>query len=139
MKKTLYIILSVMTVVLTASCTRNNGDIGPWFGTWDVENITASGTSVHVEGDYFFHFQSNVFKVSLVGDHEQLVESFGTWDENGDKMTIDFPDASVFYIVMPGLEAHNDFTVSTKSSREVTFTKTDVSGITYSYHLRKQP
>jgi hypothetical protein len=128
-----------MVMLALSSCTRNHGDIGPWFGTWHVETITANGTPITVEGDYFFQFQSKVFRVSQVTDHEQTVESFGTWDENGDKMTIDFPDESVFYIVMPGLEAHNNFTVTTTSSRDVTFTKTDNTGIIYTYRLKKQP
>ena len=126
-------------VLVLGSCTRNHGDIGPWFGTWHVETITANGTPIKVEGDYFFQFQSKVFRVSQVTDHERTVESFGTWDENGDKMTIDFPDESVFYIVMPGLEAHNNFTVTTTSSRDVTFTKTDNTGVIYTYYLKKQP
>ena len=126
-------------VLVLGSCTRNHGDIGPWFGTWHVETITANGTPITVEGNYFFQFQSKVFRVSQVIDHEQTVESFGTWDENGDKMTIDFPDESVFYIVMPGLEAHNNFTVTTTSSRDVTFTKTDNTGVIYTYRLKKQP
>ena len=128
-----------------SSCTRNHGDIGIWFGTWHVESITAKGGiyqyigNVDVEGDYFFQFQNNVFKVSLVGDHEQLVESFGTWEESDGKMTISFPDPTVFYIEMPGLEDYNNFTVTTTSSHEVTFTKTDATGTTFAYHLKKQP
>ena len=131
------IICTVM--ILLCSCTRNHGDIGIWFGTWHVEQITAGGTPVNVEGDYFFQFQSKVFRVSQVYGHEQLVESFGSWEENDDKMTVFFPDATVYYIVMPGLEGHNDFTVTTTSSREVTFTKTDANGTTFAYHLKKQP
>ena len=138
-KATLYIILSVVSLLLLASCTRNHGDIGPWFGTWRIESITAGGAPVNVEGIYFFQFQSKVFRVSMVGAHEHLVESFGTWQEDGDRMTVDFPDASVFYIQMPGLEVHNDFTVTTTSSRDLTFTKTDLTGITFTYHLKKQP
>ena len=115
-KTTLYIVL-LIAVLLKASCTRNHGDIGIWFGTWYVEQITADGTRVNVEGDYFFQFQNKVFRVSQVYGHEQLVESFGTWDEqDGGKMTVSFPDSTVYYIVMPGLEAHNQFTVSTTSS-----------------------
>jgi hypothetical protein len=34
-----------------ASCTRNHGDIGMWFGTWHVEQITAGGAPTDVEGD----------------------------------------------------------------------------------------
>lgn len=139
MKKTLLYISLMAIVLVLGSCTRNHGDIGPWFGTWHVESITANGTPITVEGDYFFQFQSKVFRVSQVTDHEQTVESFGTWDENGDKMTIDFPDESVFYIVMPGLEAHNNFTVTTTSSHDVTFTKTDNTGVIYTYRLKKQP
>ena len=139
MKKTLLYISLMAVVLVLGSCTRNHGDIGPWFGTWHVETITAGGAPITVEGDYFFQFQSKVFRVSQVTDHEQTVESFGTWDENGDKMTIDFPDESVFYIVMPGLEAHNNFTVTTTSSRDVTFTKTDNTGVIYTYRLKNQP
>ena len=139
MKKTLLYISLMVVVLVIGSCTRNHGDIGLWFGTWHVESISAGGMPITVEGDYFFQFQSKVFRVSQVTGHENTVESFGTWDENGDKMTIDFPDPDVFYIVMPGLEAHNEFTVTTISSRNVTFTKTDNTGVIYTYYLKKQP
>ena len=138
MKKTLFII-SVLSVLVLASCTRNHGDIGIWFGTWHVEQITAGGTPVNVEGDYFFQFQSHVFKVTQVSGHEQTVESYGTWTEDEDAMTITFPDPAVYYIVMPGLEATNDFSVTTTSSREVTLTKSDATGTSYAYRLKKQP
>ena len=124
---------------MSVSCTRNHGDIGPWFGNWHVESITADGNPVSVTGDYFFQFQSKVFRVSQVTERDQLVESFGTWDENGDQMTISFPDPTVYYIIMPGLETYNDFKVTTTSSREVTFTKSDATGTVYAYRIKKQP
>ena len=141
MKKTVLYTISLIALLLMASCTRNHGDIGPWFGTWHVEQITAAGTPVNVEGDYFFQFQSKVFRVSQVYGHEQLVESFGTWDESedGNKITISFPDPTVYYIVMPGLEVHNEFTITRNSSKDLTFTKTDAAGTTFAYHLKKQP
>ena len=131
-------IICVILLILGA-CTRNHGDIGIWFGTWHVEQITADGTPVNVEGNYFFQFQTKVFRVSKVYGHDQLVESFGTWEENDDKMTITFPDPTVYYIDMIGLEKHNDFSITTTSSREITFTKTDAAGTTFAYHLKKQP
>ncbi|MBR5169484.1 MAG: lipocalin-like domain-containing protein [Muribaculaceae bacterium] len=141
MKKTTLYLLSLMAVLLLSACTRNHGDIGIWFGTWHVEQITAGGTPVNVEGDYFFQFQNKVFRVSQVYGHEQLVESFGSWeeDETSNKMTIDFLDPTVYYIVMPGLEVHNEFTITHTSSKEITFTKTDAAGTTFAYHLKKQP
>ena len=140
MKKTL-LYISLLTVVLVlGSCTHNHGDIGIWFGTWHVESITADGAPVAVVGDYFFQFQSKVFRVSQVGDHEQLVESFGTWnDSESGKMVIDFPDPDVFYIQMPGLEAHNAFTIVHSTSHEVTLEKVTDDGTNYTYHLKKQP
>ncbi len=133
------IICTVM--ILLSACTRNHGDIGIWFGTWHVEPIPASGTPVNVEGDYFFQFQNKVFRVSRVYGHEQLVESFGTWDESedGNKMTVSFPDPTTYYINMPGLEVNNAFTVTRTSSSDITFTKTDAEGTAYTYHLKKQP
>ncbi len=142
MKKTLlYIIASLAMLLTLGACTRNHGDIGIWFGTWHVEQITAGGTPVNVVGDYFFQFQSKVFRVSQVYGHEQLVESFGSWDESedGDGMVVTFPDPTVYYIEMPGLEAENLFTVTRTSSREITFAKTDKQGTLYTYHLKKQP
>ena len=139
MKRTLLFIASLTILLVLGSCTRNHGDIGIWFGTWHVEQITADGTPRNVEGDYFFQFQSKVFRVSQVYGHEQMVDSYGSWEENGDKMTISFPDPSTFYITMPGLESRNDFTVTTTSSREITFTKVDAAGTTFAYHLKKQP
>ena len=139
MKKTTLYILSVIAVLLLGACTRNHGDIGIWFGTWHVEQITADGTPVNVEGDYFFQFQSTVFRVCRVYGHEQLVESFGTWEEGDGKMTISFPDPEVFYISMPGLESSNTFVVTTVSSRDVTFSRVTLAGSTVIYHLHKQP
>ncbi|MBR5726688.1 MAG: hypothetical protein IKX56_08155 [Muribaculaceae bacterium] len=146
MKKTL-LYISLLTVVLVlGSCTRNHGDIGIWFGTWHVESIIKAGdiyqyiVPVDFEGDYFFQFQSKVFRVSQVGDHEQLVESFGTWnDSESGKMIIDFPDPDVFYIQMPGLEAHNAFTIVHSTSREMTLEKVTDDGTNYTYYLKKQP
>ena len=72
-------------------------------------------------------------------DHQQVVESYGSWNDNpGGDITIDFPDPSVYYIVMPGLEAHNIFSVSTTTSSHVTLTKTDATGTPYTYFLHKQ-
>ena len=139
MKKTAIYIILLFILLTLGSCTRNHGDIGIWFGTWQVENITIDGKPENVEGNYFFQFQNKVFRVSRVSGHEDLVESFGTWEENGDNMTISFPDPDVFYIQMPGLEVHNEFTVTTTSSREVTFTKTDTIGAQVTYRLHKKP
>jgi len=129
----------MMAAVVLTGCTHNDGDIGIWFGTWHVETITADGAAVDVDGDYFFQFQSSVFRVSLVQEHEQSVESYGTWSEGDGTMTISFPDASVYYLYVPGLETVNAMTVARQSSSRVTMTHTAGDGVKYVYELKKQP
>lgn len=139
MKQTLYILLLLYLLTLGA-CTHNDGNIGNWFGTWHVQEITCHGEQVVVNCDYFFQFQSTVFRISQVGDHEQTVESFGIWDDSTEgKMIISFPDPAVYYLEMPGLESSNTFTITSSSSHEVTFSKVDHAGASYTYHLKKQP
>lgn len=140
MKKTFnYMSLVLVVVLALGSCTHNNGDIGPWFGTWHVEDISDNGGKIVVFADLFFQFQNNICRTSLVTKENFIYESYGTWEEHDGKMIVDFPDSSVYNDFVPGIEVHNAFTVDKKSSREVTFTKTDVTGNTYTYHLRKQP
>ncbi len=141
MKKALsYVAASLTMLLIMGACTRNHGDIGPWFGTWHVEQITAAGTPVNVEGDYFFQFQSHVFRVTNVSGHQDVVESFGTWREDDDgSMTIDFPDSTVYYILMPGLEAHNHFVVGATMAGRVNLVKEDANGTVYTYSLHRQP
>ena len=141
MKKTAIYIISLFILLTLGSCTRNHGDIGIWFGTWHVEQITVGGSPENVLGDYFFQFQSKVFRVSKVYGHEQLVESYGTWEESGDgnTLTVTFPDASVYYIDMLGLEARNEFTIHKGNHGQVELTKVMDDGTTYAYILKKQP
>lgn len=139
MKKTLYI-LALLSMLTLGACTHNDGDIGNWFGTWHILDISRDGEKVITNGEYFFQFQSSVFRVSIVNGHEQTIESFGTWDDSTEgKIIISFPDPTVYYIEMPGLEAYNNFTIHSISTREIILTKVDNTGANYTYHLKKQP
>ena len=130
-----------LVLLLLAACTRNHGDIGIWFGTWHVNSITVGGTPATVQGNYFFQFQNRVFRVSMVGAHEQQVESYGTWEENedGTRLTITFPDPDVFYIDMPGLEARNEFVVNKIASNRLELYKVLDDGTPCTFILNKQP
>lgn len=140
MKRTIHILLVAAMMLSLGACTRNHGDIGIWFGTWHVEDITIGGASVSLDGDYFFQFQSHAFRVSQVAERQQLVESYGAWEEpQGGKLAISFPDASVYYIQVPGLETYNDFTVSDMTRRRVMLSKVMADGTPCSFVLKKQP
>lgn len=141
MKTTAIYIISLFILLTLGSCTRNHGDIGIWFGTWHVENITIGEVPVNVEGDYFFQFQNKVFRVSQVYGHEQTVESYGTWEESEDRstLTVTFPDPNVFYINMPGLEDRNEYAIQNRGHGQLELTKVMTDGTTCVYNLKKQP
>ena len=88
------ILLAAMLMV--ASCTTNNGDIGPWFGTWRVTEITTDGVAdADYQGNMFFKFQSTVFEMLLVYDDHGTENRFGIWNDDGKgTLTVSFPDAN---------------------------------------------
>lgn len=88
------ILLAAMLMV--ASCTTNNGDIGPWFGTWRVTEITTDGVAdADYRGNMFFKFQSTVFEMLLVYDDHGTENRFGVWNDDGKgTLTVSFPDAN---------------------------------------------
>ncbi len=140
MKTATQTIVTLCIALIMGACTCNNGDIGNWFGTWHVASITIDGEKTDSNGsDYFFQFQSTVFRAVQVKEHEEAIESYGTWEESGQAMTVTFPDPAVFYIQMPGLEAANAFTVTGGGSGKATFSKTCSDGKHVVYQLEKQP
>lgn len=88
------ILLAAMLMV--ASCTTNNGDIGPWFGTWRVTEINTDGVAdADYRGNMFFKFQSTVFEMLLVYDDHGTENRFGVWNDDGKgTLTVSFPDAN---------------------------------------------
>ncbi|MBD5371109.1 MAG: lipocalin family protein [Bacteroides sp.] len=92
MKRFLYI--TALLALLTAiwGCTRHNGDIGPWFGTWHVEAITVDG---HPDGEYrgtlFMKFQGDVVNMTVVNDFEHTrADHWGRWSATSDELTLDY-------------------------------------------------
>lgn len=83
-------------MLMVASCTTNNGDIGPWFGTWRVTEITTDGVAdADYRGNMFFKFQSTVFEMLLVHDDHGTENRFGIWNDDGKgTLTVSFPDAN---------------------------------------------
>lgn len=62
MKRTIITLLIAILLPVIAGCTRNDGDIGTWFGSWKLERITIDGLiDEKYKGDIFWQFQSSVF------------------------------------------------------------------------------
>lgn len=88
-------ILAVVMVWL-CGCTRNDGDIGPLFGTWQLTEREVTGEEVSaplppVKG-LFWSFQSSVIEMKHVYGTSRYESVYGNWDLQGKTLTLDFPD-----------------------------------------------
>ena len=55
--------LVLAVYVMSAGCTRNNGDIGDWFGTWQMTEISVNGVAVgNYEKNIFWQFRKRYYK-----------------------------------------------------------------------------
>lgn len=110
MKRTISTLLIAILLPVIAGCTRNDGDIGTWFGSWKLERITIDGLiDEKYQGDIFWQFQSSVFCMRKILPHNEHEERWGTWKELGDNMLqLDFthtddshPDGKELYTPWP--------------------------------------
>lgn len=144
--------LSAVLLIIISGCTRNNGDIGSWFGRWQVMEIQADGVSENdFRQQYFWEFQNNIIHMIWVGpegyDHD-IYECFGTWKElDGNAMQMDFShsdddgtqDYRPFGIFHFPDDAPFTLTIASQSGNDCNMKYTDPdSGIEYTYILRKR-
>ncbi len=150
MKHKLHLFLITLLLLPILSCTSNNGDIGPLFGFWRLDEVTVNdvpenlynGTGVEL---YAFAFQSNVMYIQTVKPHLDYDRAFGTWTLEGDRMTWHFnwTDDGNFtnYIAPPALLLDPsgvtvmDVVRLTSSHLETVYT--DQSGNSIRYYLSK--
>jgi hypothetical protein len=76
------------------SCTRNNGDIGPWFGEWQILNIQTNGVD---DSDYhqnvFWCFQNDLISMNWRAyEPAKLtrVQRWGSWSEDDGYLVLNF-------------------------------------------------
>lgn len=142
--------LFIMFAMLTG-CTRNNGDIGNWFGRWQIMEITADG--IPQEGymqQYFLDFQNDVIKGIMVGPNgydRDYRECWGTWSQPDDNtLVFDFSHhqdkETGIYTPFPGLHFPDDgpfpVSVSETSGNKCTLRYVAPDGTEFVYRLRKR-
>ena len=71
MKTLRHTLIALLALVGLCGCTHNDGDIGIWFGTWQVEDITGGAADFELDhpmdqGKYYFQFQSNMCTVMYI-------------------------------------------------------------------------
>lgn len=94
------IFLPLVIAVISAGCTCNDGDIGPWFGSWSMSEMTVDGRTP----DGFdptatvWEFQSSLIRISLLGEHHTMDDmSWGTWHESDGHLYLDYTHPSDKY------------------------------------------
>ena len=143
---------------LLPSCTRNNGDIGEWFGTWQMTGISADGVPDDTyERNIFWKFQNDVIclvRVDTSPGANARDDVWGTWEDDGDKLLLDFSYSDdqnpVEYgenhqgIYAPYPELHlpygevSTLTITERTSGKMTLLYTAQDGVTYAYTIKKQ-
>ena len=148
MKHLQHILYIALLLLTTTACTHNDGDIGPWFGTWHVEEITIDGTALAgYSGEYFFQFQSSVFCFRAVEGEmsEDWYCSYGHWSEDtgASTLTITFPDQDEIMTVTEltaigfDLTGTNVMHIDGRGSSTMTLTMTNTAGHRCVYTLKK--
>lgn len=78
----------ILLMISITGCTRNNGDIGPWFGIWTLNSIEADGTPVpdYEPNTIFWKFQSTVINITQLLECHDYHDTFGTWRQIDDSL-----------------------------------------------------
>ncbi|MCM1318573.1 MAG: lipocalin-like domain-containing protein [Bacteroides sp.] len=86
-----YIFSAILIAIAASGCTRNDGDIGPWFGQWKLVALTQGDAPVaDYQDNIFFSFQSNVFQIITVKGEFDRAICWANWTDGGSTVTIDF-------------------------------------------------
>ena len=151
-RATLFGSLLFALLITATSCTRNNGDIGDWFGKWQVMEISADGKpEAGYEPRYFWEFQNDIIRIAYVGPQgydREIYYCFGTWSQPSDNVIVfDFSHSddsgTLIYAPFAGMHfpADKPFTLSitAKSGNNCTMKYLDQQTATeYTYLLRKR-
>ena len=139
-----HIILLTIALLALGGCTKNNGDIGHWFGLWHVDSIEIDGEpAADYDGNYYFMFQGKVFCVRYVFEQEHLMrEAYARWEESDDRqhVTVNFADDNYqpfFGNDIPGnyLSTVNVLTVDTLTASTMVLHHSTPGGNLVTYRL----
>lgn len=145
---TLALITAAIAMIHTG-CTHNNGDIGPWFGTWHLDSVTIDGkTDGEYQGNIFWCFQSDVIRMVVVDDATHTrSDHWGTWSEDDNQLFLKYTYSDDTYKPGQGVysPAHGiglasgvtALTITSGPGSGLKLTHTLTTGETYTYVLSK--
>lgn len=133
-----YKILFLTIIVTLLSCTHNNGDIGPLFGQWKLTEILINDKpDQNYGGNIFFAFQNDVTNMRMVCEHNETIEKYGHWEQNGDILLLIYDDPN--YLPLPETYFNtgvNTCEIITLNSKELILKRKSDNG-TYTYKFKK--
>lgn len=149
MKYLRFIILPLLLAAVTTGCTHNDGDIGPWFGTWAMSGMTVDGETPK---DFnptatVWEFQSELVVIRLLGEHHDIdAASWGTWREADGHLYLDYThnsqhtglseyDAPVW--LMMENDSVIDLTIAERGNRSMILRYSAPDGRIITYTLKK--
>lgn len=138
--KIIGIFFALILCVMLMSCTRNDGDIGDFFGMWRVVTLEADGEAVAgYNGTLYFMFQSSVYGQKIVNEEMHWDDNvFASWRQEGKTLIIDFSDDQYAPFAITGMiNDVNYVEIVNVSNREMELSYVNPSGVKYSYSLKK--
>ncbi len=145
--KPIILLLMAGISAVVVSCTHNDGDIGAYFGTWKLEEITIDGDEDASYGrNIFWQFQSTVFCMRSVYDSHAQENRWATWYQDSGSLYLDFThteddkDGSNKYSPFPvtGLETGlNRLEIMRMSKKRMSLEYVGKDGVIYRYALKK--
>lgn len=151
-----FITLILCTIFLSTSCTRPEGDIGDWFGSWYLEEMLINGEPDEEYMDdkaseekmqVMVSFQGNIFNMGyLNGNH-----IYGVWSYAGEILTLNASyhagggyqderfDPFPKVLHLPGGVEQVEITVTTISNRTMQWQYIDQNGDLITYNFKKYP
>lgn len=128
--------------MVATSCTRNNGDIDLWFGTWHVESIEKDGVVIDgYNGTNFFQFQTTIFQLRYTDELHNEMQTTGCWIGEDTGITIWFPDEKQVWVQLYGIDMNKDiknhFKIELHKGKDLVLSLVSSDGHTYRYYLKK--
>lgn len=133
-------LLVMLVCVMAGSCTRNDGDIGDFFGIWRVTSLTIDDEPVEeYGGTLYFMFQSSVYGQKIMDEEKQWDDNvYASWRQEGNTLIIDFSDERYEPFAITGMsDGVNYVDIVSMSSKNMELSYINPEGVKYGYVLKK--
>ena len=143
-------VIIFITLLALGACRTNNGDIGDYFGSWLLYDMTVDGVPPESfdNEETFWEFQNNIIQISRVDELYDKDGRWGTWSEDDGKLELNFSHYDFGTNPGTGQYAGPEWigfpkkgiitlTFLSRSSKQMTLSWHDPAGAIYVYSLRK--